>query len=121
LNLILDSSVGLQALNPEVSSINAVIEGVDYEDVIAKYPKTNRIGILTARLRAKGRDEYWRVEGSKGAIIVSGLGASLPRRQGLRLTGRKRGRWCMSMRGWGFILRLMQWQKIFSLGRKRMR
>jgi hypothetical protein len=40
LNIILDGSVGLQALNPEVSSINVVIEGVDYEDVVVKYPKT---------------------------------------------------------------------------------
>jgi dihydrodiol dehydrogenase / D-xylose 1-dehydrogenase (NADP) len=52
-NIILDGPVGLQASNPEVSSTMAVIEGVDHENVIVfKYPKTNRIGILTTSLRA---------------------------------------------------------------------
>ncbi len=80
-NLILDGKVGAEASDPEVSATMVVIEGVDYEDVIViKDPQTNRIRILTSSLRARRREEFLRVEGSKGVITVSGPGCSGPRK-----------------------------------------
>jgi dihydrodiol dehydrogenase / D-xylose 1-dehydrogenase (NADP) len=65
-----------------------VIDSVDYEDVIVmKYPKTNMIGILTASLRAGRREEFLRVEGSKGVITVSGPGCSVPRKVKIQVDG----------------------------------
>jgi dihydrodiol dehydrogenase / D-xylose 1-dehydrogenase (NADP) len=65
-----------------------VIDSVDYEDVIVmKYPKTNMIGILTASLRARTREEFLRVEGSKGVITASGPGCSVPRKVKIQVDG----------------------------------
>jgi dihydrodiol dehydrogenase / D-xylose 1-dehydrogenase (NADP) len=87
-SLILDGKVGAEASNPEVKATMVVIEGVDYEDVIVmKYPKTNRIGILTASLRAQRREEFLRVERSKGVITVSGPGCSVPRKVKIQVDG----------------------------------
>lgn len=52
-----------------------------------KYPKTNRIGILTASLRARRREEFLRVEGGKGVITVSGPGCSVPRKLKIQVDG----------------------------------
>ena len=85
---VLDGPVGSSASTPEVSSTMVVIDGVDHEDVVVmKYSKTNRVGVLTASLRAKGIEEFLKVEGSKGVIIVSGPGCSLPRKVKLQVEG----------------------------------
>jgi predicted dehydrogenase len=87
-NIILDGKVGAEALTPEVSSTMIVVEGVDYDDVVVvKYPKTKRIGILTASLRQEGLEEFCRIEGSKGVITLSGPGASLPRKVRIEVKG----------------------------------
>jgi predicted dehydrogenase len=87
-NIVLDGSVGSSASTPEVSSTMVVIDGVDHEDVVVmKYSKTNRVGVLTASLRAKGIEEFLKVEGSKGVITVSGPGCSLPRKVKLQVEG----------------------------------
>lgn len=87
-NLILDGKVGVEASHPEVKATMVVLGGVDYEDVIVmKYPKTNRIGILTASLRARRREEFLRVEGGKGVITVSGPGCSVPRKLKIQVDG----------------------------------
>lgn len=102
-NLILDGKVGAEASNPEVSPTMVVIEGVDHEDVIVmKYPKTNRIGVLTASLRAKGREEFLRVEGSKGVITVSGPGCSLPRKVKILVEGEEEREVKYDHEGMGF-------------------
>lgn len=102
-NLILDGKVGAAAENPEVSSTMVVIEGVDYEDIVVmKYPKMNRVGILTASLRAKGREEFLRVEGSKGVVTVSGPGCSLPRSLKIMVEGEEERELKYDHEGMGF-------------------
>jgi len=62
-NLVLAGKVGVKASDPEVSFTMVFIGGVDYEDIIImKYPETNRVGVLTAILRARGREKFLRVE-----------------------------------------------------------
>jgi predicted dehydrogenase len=79
-----------------------VIEGVDHEDVVVKHPETNRIGILNASLRVKGREEFLRVEGSKGVIIVSGPGASLLRKARINVEGEEEREVVYEHEGMGF-------------------
>jgi predicted dehydrogenase len=87
-NLILDGNAGAEASDPEVKATMVVIEDVDYEDVIVmKYPETNRTGILTASLRARRREDFLRVERSKGVITVSGPGCSVPRKVMIQVDG----------------------------------
>ncbi len=102
-NLILDGKVGTEASDPEVKATMVVIEGVDYEDVIVmKYPETNRIGILTASLRAQRREEFLRVEGSKGVITISGPGCSVPRKVKIQIDGEEEREVKYENEGMGF-------------------
>jgi dihydrodiol dehydrogenase / D-xylose 1-dehydrogenase (NADP) len=102
-NIVLDRSVGSVGSTPEVSSTMVVIEGVDHEDVVVlKYPKTNRIGILTTSLRAKGREEFLKVEGSKGVITVSGPGCSLPLNLKIQVDGEEERELVYNHKGMGF-------------------
>lgn len=102
-NLILDGKVGAEASHPEVKATMVVIEGVDYEDVIVmKYPKTNRIGILAASLRARRREEFLRVEGSKGVITVSRPGCSVSRKVKIQVDGEKERKVEYGNEGTGF-------------------
>jgi dihydrodiol dehydrogenase / D-xylose 1-dehydrogenase (NADP) len=102
-NVVLDGSVGSAASNPDVSSTLVVIEGVDYEDVIVmKYPDTDRLGILTASLRARGKEEFLKIEGSKGVITVSGPGCSLPRKVKVQIEGSEERELNYDHEGMGF-------------------
>lgn len=119
-NLILDGKVGAEASHPEVKATMVVIEGVDYEDVIVmKYPKTNRIGILTASLRARRREEFLRVEGSKGVITVGGPGCSVPRKVKIQVDGDGEREAEYENEGWDSISRRMRWRGIYLRGRRR--
>jgi len=65
-----------------------VVDGVDWEDaIIIHYPSTQRVGVLTASLRCEGKHEFLRVEGSKGSIVISGPGCSLPRKVRIEVQG----------------------------------
>jgi dihydrodiol dehydrogenase / D-xylose 1-dehydrogenase (NADP) len=65
-----------------------VIDSVDYEDVIVlKYPKNQKNRILTAILRARRREEFLSVEGSKGVITASGPGCRIPRKVKIQVDG----------------------------------
>lgn len=56
-NIILDGAVGNSASTPQVTFTMVVVDGVDWADVIIiHYPSTPRIGILTASLRAEGKE-----------------------------------------------------------------
>jgi dihydrodiol dehydrogenase / D-xylose 1-dehydrogenase (NADP) len=79
-NLVLDGKVGDDASDLEVSLSPIVVDGIDYADaIVVKYPKTERMGILTASLLQKTQEAFYRIEGGKGTIVLSGPGASLPR------------------------------------------
>jgi dihydrodiol dehydrogenase / D-xylose 1-dehydrogenase (NADP) len=91
-NIVLDGAVGSSASSPEISATMVVVDGVDWEDVVVvKYGESeserSRIGILTASLRGEGKEEFLRVEGSKGSIFVSGPGCSLPRKVRIEVKG----------------------------------
>jgi dihydrodiol dehydrogenase / D-xylose 1-dehydrogenase (NADP) len=119
-NIVLDGSVGSDASTPEVSSMMVVIEGVDHEDVVVlKYPKTNRVGILTTSLRAKGREEFLKVEGSKGVITVSGPGCSLLRKLKIQIDGEEEREVVYDHEGMGFYSSLITWRRMCLMGRGR--
>jgi dihydrodiol dehydrogenase / D-xylose 1-dehydrogenase (NADP) len=89
-NIILDGQVGTSASTPGISATMVVVDDVDWEDVVVvKYGEgeRSRIGILTASLRGEGKEEFLRVEGSKGSIFVSGPGCSLPRKVRIEVKG----------------------------------
>ena len=114
--LISDGKIGAEASNPDVKATMIMIEGIDYEDVIVKYYKTNRIGILTASLRARRREDFLRVKGSKGVTTVSGPGCSVPRKLKIQVDGSRRGKWSTRIRGRDFISRRMRWRGIYLRG-----
>lgn len=79
-SIVLDEHVGSRASNPEVTSSLLVIDGVDYDDVIVlKYPDNGRMAILTASMRGKSGENFLRIEGTGGTIVVSGPAASVPK------------------------------------------
>ncbi|KAF2086369.1 NAD(P)-binding protein [Saccharata proteae CBS 121410] len=78
-NLFLDTGVGKESSNPEVSSHLKVVDGIDYADsIILKYPKTQRMAILTASVEYQMSEEFCRIEGSNGNMVLSGPAASKP-------------------------------------------
>ncbi|KAH8661393.1 hypothetical protein BGZ60DRAFT_471377 [Tricladium varicosporioides] len=78
-NICMDGKVGHEADKTIVTADMDVRDGIDYSDaVIIRYPFTNRIAILTASLLVKSPEEFCRIEGSKGSVIISGPGTSVP-------------------------------------------
>jgi dihydrodiol dehydrogenase / D-xylose 1-dehydrogenase (NADP) len=57
---------------------------------------------LTSSLRAKGREGFLRVERSKGIIIVTGLGPSLPRKARIKVEGEEEREVVYEHEGMGF-------------------
>lgn len=67
-----------------------VVDGIDYADaVVLTYPKTKRMGILTATMQHKSPEAFCRIEGSRGEIVISGPGASLPRVLEISVVGKE--------------------------------
>ncbi|PMD34231.1 NAD(P)-binding protein [Hyaloscypha variabilis F] len=118
-SIVLDGKVGTEASNPEVKATLLVIDGVDHEDVVVmKYPAMRRIGILTGSLRAKGREEFLRVEGSKGVITVSGPACSLPRTLKIQVEGEEEKVIAYDHEGYGFYFEADAVAKDVLEGRK---
>ncbi|KAL2074548.1 hypothetical protein VTL71DRAFT_8326 [Oculimacula yallundae] len=89
-SVVLDEHVGSKASIPEVTSSLLVIDGVDHDDVIVlKYPENGRMGVLTASMRGKSGEDFLRIEGSEGTIVVSGLAASIPRSIKILMKGKE--------------------------------
>ncbi|PVH72480.1 NAD(P)-binding protein [Cadophora sp. DSE1049] len=64
---------------PSVVSAQTLEGGVDVmSSMVLFYPSTGRQGILTSTTMAKSDNEFCRVEGTKGIIVVSGETASMP-------------------------------------------
>ncbi|PVH84861.1 NAD(P)-binding protein [Cadophora sp. DSE1049] len=79
-SVVLDEHVGFRASDPEVTSSLLVVDGVDYDDVIVlKYPENGRMAVLTASMRGKSGENFLRIEGTGGTIVVSGPAASVPK------------------------------------------
>ncbi|KAG4434822.1 hypothetical protein IFR05_009693 [Cadophora sp. M221] len=79
-SVVLDEHVGSKASDPEITSSLFVADGVDHDDVIVlKYPENGRMGVLTASMRGKTGEDFLRIEGSGGTIVVSGPAASVPK------------------------------------------
>jgi dihydrodiol dehydrogenase / D-xylose 1-dehydrogenase (NADP) len=89
-NVLLDGKVGSEASDPEITSAMVLEYGIDVEDVIiVKYPRTKRVGVLTASLRTKTKEPFCRIEGSKGFITLDGPGTSLPRKVKIVVDGKE--------------------------------
>jgi len=89
-SVVLDEHVGSKASDPEVTSSLLVVDGVDFDDVIVlKYPETRRMAILTASMRGKSGQNFLRVEGTGGTIVVSGGAASVPERIAISAKGKE--------------------------------
>lgn len=118
-SIVLDGQVGVEASNPEINAMMLVIDDVDHEDVVVlKYPETKRVGVLTASLRGKGREEFLRVEGSKGVIIMSGPACSLPRALKIQVEGEKEKVLPYEHEGYGFYFEADAVAKDVLEGRK---
>lgn len=79
-NLILDAGVGIKALRPEVTSSMTIVDGVDYSNVIVvNYPSRKCLGILTASFQVDTREDFCRIEGSRGVITLLGSMAAKPK------------------------------------------
>ena len=79
-SVVLDEHVGAKASDPQITSSLYVMDGIDHDDVVVlKYPQNGRMGILTASMRSKSGEDFLRIEGSEGTIVVSGPAASVPK------------------------------------------
>lgn len=89
--LTLDAGVGETAQEPEVVSKQSLQSGVDTaSSLILFYPKTGRQGILTCTTNVQSLTDDWcRVEGSKGTLIVSGGAPSVPGYFTIKMHGEK--------------------------------
>lgn len=67
----LTDKVGSEAEEPEVSSTQTIEHGVDTSSaVLLKYPSTGRQALCTSTTNFPGREEFARIEGSKGHVTV---------------------------------------------------
>lgn len=87
--LTLDNGVGETAQDPEIVSMQSLQSGVDTSSsMLLLYPKTGRQGILTSTTNVQSLTNDWcRIEGSKGTIIVSGSAPSTPHHFVLKMHG----------------------------------
>jgi len=75
----LSERVGDAAEDPEVNSSQTIAHGVDVAShVLLHYPSTGRQAICTSTTNYPCRDDWARIEGSKGHIIVQGGAPSTP-------------------------------------------
>ena len=75
----LSDNVGDEAEDPEVSSSQTIAHGVDVaSQVLLSYRSTGRQGICTSTTNYPGHDDFARIEGSKGHIVVRGGAPSTP-------------------------------------------
>ncbi|KAK0101470.1 hypothetical protein ONS95_006641 [Cadophora gregata] len=89
-SVVLDEHVGSKASDAEITSSLLVVDGVDYDDVLVlKYPENGRMGVLTASMRGKSGENFLRIEGSGGTIVVSGPAASVPKKITIFAKGEK--------------------------------
>jgi len=75
----LTDKVGDEAEDPEISSAQTLSHGVDVNSsVILRYKSNGRQAIATSTTNYPCKDEWARIEGSKGHIIISGGAPSAP-------------------------------------------
>ncbi|EOO01320.1 putative dimeric dihydrodiol dehydrogenase protein [Phaeoacremonium minimum UCRPA7] len=79
-----DWKVGKQHPGPiKVTSSLDIVNGIDEANVVVlDYQSTNeaskKTAICTSTFRLRGAEDFARIEGSKGSIIIFGLGVSVP-------------------------------------------
>lgn len=79
-----DWKVGKQ--HPQVAKVTSsldIVNGIDEANVVVlDYPSTNEVSkktaICTSTFRYRGAEEFARIEGTKGSILLFGLGVSVP-------------------------------------------
>ena len=77
---------GVPKSPPKVTAELTLVNGIDYMDsIILSYP--GKQAILTTTLLCKSSSDFCRIEGSKGTIVVSGPGASLPQSFTIQMVG----------------------------------
>lgn len=75
----LSDKVGNEAEDPDVSSTQTIAHGVDVSSqVLLHYRSNGRQGVCTSTTNYPPHDDFIRIEGSKGHIIVSGPEPSHP-------------------------------------------
>ena len=68
-----------QEEEPTVKAVQSLVDGVDVAtSMLVFYEKTGRTGVLTSSLEAKTEEDFCRIEGTEGYILVKGLAASSP-------------------------------------------
>ncbi|KAF2020420.1 NAD(P)-binding protein [Aaosphaeria arxii CBS 175.79] len=110
-SLILDKSPHRQA--EESPSINATMtfhdetlnaaERIDEQvTAVLKYPDIKAQAVCSASLLYKGREEFARIEGSKGSIAIGGLAPSKPGYLVIRIQDQEEKRLDFEVPGFGF-------------------
>lgn len=103
-SLILDSHPdNAGAKPPTISSSMSIVNGVDeMTSVLLNYQQLKAKAICTSSMRYKSGEEFCRIEGENGMIIVGGLAASKPGFLIIRLKGKKEERKEFEVQGMGF-------------------
>ena len=79
--IALSGKVGNAAEDPEISSAQTIAHGVDVDSsVLLLYRSTGRQGICTSTTNFESNQNFARIEGSKGHIILRGTTAASPQR-----------------------------------------
>ncbi len=79
--LTLSDKVGDEAEDPEVHSIQTVVENVDTDSaILLRYPTTGRQGVCTSSTNFDSTGDFARIEGSEGYVTVYGSKASTPKK-----------------------------------------
>ena len=64
----------------EVKAVQSLVDGVDITtSMMLRYKESGRMGVLTSTLEAKSEEEFCRIEGTEGCIVIRGVAASAPR------------------------------------------
>lgn len=98
----LDNGVGETAEKPKVSAQQHLLDGVDAAtSILLLYPGRKQ-GILTCSSFIRGGQEFCRIEGSKGMIIVQGGAASCPESFTVNINGQEPRKYNFDKPGFGF-------------------